>query len=387
MLKINLKNFLQDQKQLLSLRPYILTTYGHCGLDWMTSLLDNHKQILIMPSFSFFRCLYYIKTWDKNFSLDNQNIKDDEIVKNFTRLFSKDIRQLRQRRRFLFTKKHYILFKKYLSFWLHKTKITDNHKKVFYGIHYAFSKIYKIDLRKKNILVCQEHVSFYCNEHIKMHDVDFIFMVRDPRAAIAGSILRFLKHNSDRIYSNQFDHIILIWKWAEKFVLKKKINNKIYVSRNESMHKDLKKEMSKLSKWLNIKFTKSLIKQTVLGRTWYGESAYLQGKDQEDDLKKYPPKKYYYPKEIQKRWKKILSVNEIKMIEVILKKIFKTYDYKFIYKQSIFSNIKILILLLLNYNYQKKYFLTKYLIVPRNIFRRILILIEPFSGRKISRFH
>ena len=74
--------------------------------------------------------------------------------------------------------------------------------------------------------MCQEHVSFYCNEHIKMHDVDFIFMVRDPRAAIAGSILRFLKHNSDRIYSNQFDHIILIWKWAEKFVLKKKLITK-----------------------------------------------------------------------------------------------------------------------------------------------------------------
>ena len=385
--KNDLNNFLEDQKQILRLKPYILTTYGHCGLDWMTSLLDNHKQILIMPSFSFFRCLYYIRTWDRNFSLNNPNITNSEIVKNFTRLFIKDQRQLRQRRRFLFTKNHYALFKKYLSFWLNKTKITDNHKKVFYGIHYAFSKIYKIDLRKKKILVCQEHVSFYCNEHVKMNNVDFIFMVRDPRASIAGSILRMSKHNSDRIYSNQFDQIILIWKWAEKFVLKKKINNKIYVSRNESMHKNLKKEMLNLSKWLNIKFTKTLLQQTVLGKTWYGETAYIQGKDQEDDLKKYPPKNFYHAKEVRKRWKSVLSVSEIKIIEIILKKVFDKYNYKFIYKQNNFSIIKHLILLLLNYNYQKKYFLTKYLIIPRNILRRILILTEPFFGRKISKFH
>ena len=58
------------------------------------------------------------------------------------------------------------------------------------------------------------------------------------------------------------------------------------------MHKNLKNEMSKLSKWLNIKFKKSLLKQTVLGKIWFGESSYLQGKNQEDDLKKYPPKNF-----------------------------------------------------------------------------------------------
>ena len=184
--------FAKEEKQLLKLKPYILTTYGHCGLDWMTSLLDNHKEILIMPSFSFFRCLYYIKTWDKSFSLNDKNISNKKIVKNFVRLFTKDKRQLRQRRRFLFDRKHYQLFELYFFNWLRQSTITDNYKKVFYGIHYAFSKIYKINLKKKLILVCQEHVSFYCNQHIKMHETKFIFMVRDPRAAIAGSILRFL---------------------------------------------------------------------------------------------------------------------------------------------------------------------------------------------------
>ena len=387
MKKKNKISFINEEKNILNLKPFILTTYGHCGLDWMTSLLDSHKEVLIMPSFSFFRCLYYIKTWDKSFSLDKKNISNKKIVESFSRLFLKDKRQLAQRRRFLFSKKHHRLFEKYLYSWLNQTKINDNHKKVFYGIHYAFSKIYKIDLKKKNILVCQEHVSFYCNEHIKMHDPNFIFMVRDPRAAIAGSILRMEKHNSDKIYANQFDQVILIWKWAEKFVIKNNYNNRIFVSRNESMHKNLKKEMVKLSKWLNIKFEKTLLKQTVLGETWFGESAYLQGKDQEDDLKKYPPKSYYYQNEIQKRWKTVISINEIKMIEIILKKVFQKYNYQKLYKQSLISKLKILIFMLCNYHFQTKYFVSKYFVIPRNIIRRILILIEPYFGRIISRFH
>ena len=44
-----------DIKKFEKIDICILSTYGHCGLDWMTSLLDNHDEVLIMPSFSFFR--------------------------------------------------------------------------------------------------------------------------------------------------------------------------------------------------------------------------------------------------------------------------------------------------------------------------------------------
>ena len=33
-----------------------LMTFGHCGIDWLHSLLDSHSQILIMPALSFLRC-------------------------------------------------------------------------------------------------------------------------------------------------------------------------------------------------------------------------------------------------------------------------------------------------------------------------------------------
>ena len=29
---------------------YFLNTFGHCGIDWLHSLLDSHNQILIMPA-------------------------------------------------------------------------------------------------------------------------------------------------------------------------------------------------------------------------------------------------------------------------------------------------------------------------------------------------
>ena len=31
----------------------MLGSFGHAGIDWVHSLLDNHDEILIMPAFSF----------------------------------------------------------------------------------------------------------------------------------------------------------------------------------------------------------------------------------------------------------------------------------------------------------------------------------------------
>ena len=36
---------------------YVLSSFGHSGIDWISSLLDNHPEILIIPSLSFFRNL------------------------------------------------------------------------------------------------------------------------------------------------------------------------------------------------------------------------------------------------------------------------------------------------------------------------------------------
>ena len=369
-----------------SMKKCIISTYGHCGIDWITSLLDNHKDILIMPSFSFFRCFYYIKTWNKEFDIERRKLSNKLIVNEFIRLFKKDSRQNTQRRKFLFNNKQYIIFKKSFLLWLNKSKIENIYENIFLGIHYAFSKVYKIDIKKKKILIAQEHVPFHSQKYEKILNPKFLFIVRDPRAAIAGSILRMEKHNSGKIYSNQFDQIILTWKWSQKFIDNNK-NLDIHVAKNESMHKNLRREMKIISNWLGINFEKSLLKQTVLGKIWYGESSYLQGKNQDSDLKKSPPKNYYKPEEIKKRWKSILNDSDIRMIEVILRKIIIKYNYRFLKKNNIFSIIKTYFYLLINFNYQKKYFVSKFIIIPRNILRRTIILLNPNLVNFIYRFH
>lgn len=365
----------------------ILSTYGHCGLDWVTSLLDNHEEILIMPSFSYFRCFYYIKTWNKKFNLSDINIDNKKIVNEFVRLFKKDKRQQNQRRKFLFSKKQFKIFEKNLQIWLDNSNIKNRYKSLFLGIHYAFAKVYNLDFKKKNIIVHQEHVPFYCEKYLKIFNPKFIFTVRDPRASIAGSILRMQKHNNDKIYSNQFDQIIYTWKYTNFFVEKYKQESKIFIIQNEKMHHNLRKEMLKLSKWLNIKFKNSLLNQTILGKTWYGESSYLQGKNQDSDLKKYPPKNFYNPDQIKKRWMSQLSQKDISFIELIYKEIFFKYKFKFLIEQNISNKILSYYYLLLNFNYQKKYFISKIIIIPRNILRRLLILFSPKLVKFIYRFH
>ena len=185
-------------------------------------------------------------------------------------------------------------------------------------------------------MITHEHVPFHSNKYKKILNPKFLYVVRDPRAAMAGAILRMEKHNSGRIFSNQFDQLILYWKSSEVFVNKYAQKDKIYVIQNEKMHQNLKKEMFKLSKWLKINYSNSMLDQTILGKVWYGESAYLQGKNQDEDLKKAPPKNYYDPNQIKKRWKSQLQDRDILMIEVIFEKIFKQFNYKISKRKKLF---------------------------------------------------
>jgi len=376
-----------DMKKFEKINVCILSSYGHCGVDWITSLLDNHDEVLIMPSFSFFRCFYYINTWNKNFNLENKDISNREIVNEFIRLFKEDIRQQSQRRKFLFNKKQFKIFESNLIYWLNNCLIEDKYKNLFLGLHYAFAKVYKINLSKKKTIIAQEHVPFYCEKYIKIFNPKFIFIIRDPRASIAGSILRMQKHNNSEIYANQFDHIIYTWKFTNFFVESYKNKSKIFIAQNEKMHRNLKNEMISLSRWLNIKFKNSLLHQTVLGKTWFGESSYLQGKNQEDDLKKYPPKNFYKPSEIKKRWKSQLAENDILFIETIFRDIFLRYKFSFLKKQNLKKRIFAYYYLFTNFNFQKKYFISKIIIIPRNILRRLFILFSPRLVKFIYRFH
>ena len=349
---------------------YMLSSFGHAGIDWTHSLLDNHNQILIMPAFSFFRTIYKLEKINK---IDLKKFENSKYAsKILTDLFYKDQAYYNtKRRQFIFNEQQREIFQNELEVFFDSSN--DNIiVKLFYGIHIAYCKLHKVDLKNKKCIVMHEHVAWHYEKYVAYFNAKAIIVFRDPKAVLGGGILRMKNSNiSKKINSFQMDTMILQMMSAFNIYLKESNKNKIFSLQNEKMHTDLALEMKKLCEWMNIRYENSLIEQTFLGNNWLGESSYLAV----DELDELPPKNYYNPEEVKKRWKTILLSNDILLIEVIFRKFIKEFNYPFENKISFFKIIYSYLNFFSSYQFQEKYFLNKYLIISRNIIRRISILI------------
>ena len=348
-----------------------LSTFGHCGIDWLHSFIDSHNEVLIIPQLSFFRKIETLKR--KKIYLDN-SLRSSALVN----LFSKELFKKTKIKSYNILKNNQNKsnFKKYIYEFLKFEKNLDIEKRLFFATHYAFAKINKVNLNNIKIIVAHEHAPWNCYLYKKHFDAKFIFIIRDPRKSFAGS-LRIYKRHKDIPINFQIDTDLLYMISAQKFT-NAQSKKKIIILKNESMHKNLNVEMRKLSKWLNIKFKKSLLNETFLGKKWIGESAYLSA----IDLKKPYPKDYYKPSNVEKRWRSVLDKNTILVIETIFEKIMIKYKYKFDNKLNFRSRVVGYASLLLRFNEFKNFFsYMKGLI--KNIIRRIFIIYFTNKSLKI----
>ena len=192
------------------------------------------------------------------------------------------------------------------------------------------------------------------------------------------------KSNKSKILKSiQFDTIILHMKTALEFIIKYKNKKNFYILQNEKMHENLKSEMLNLANWMKIKFSKQLLSQTFLKKKWLGESSYLA----KDELKKNPPKNFYQPIEVEKRWRSVLDKNDILMTEIIFQKQMKLMNYNIENKLSFKNIIRGYFIFLLRYIYQEKYFFSKTIIISRNIVRKLFILISTKITLMLFTFH
>ena len=76
----------------------MLGSFGHAGIDWTHSLLDNHEEILIMPAFSFFRTLDRVKKGNK---INLEKASYIEIAKVLSNTFLLDQAYQLKRRKFI----------------------------------------------------------------------------------------------------------------------------------------------------------------------------------------------------------------------------------------------------------------------------------------------
>ena len=356
----------------------VLSTFGHCGTDWLHSLIDSHKEVLIIPRLSFYRKLDALKKTKKI------NLEDSLSTKQIINIFVNEylgrglvFKKSRYKKDDILDKNQSISkFKKYINDFLIVEKKIDIKKRLFFAIHHAFAKINKVNLAKIKTIVSHEHVPWNCHYYNEYFNSKFLFIVRDPRATIGGS-LRMFRRTKNIPINFQIDMGLSYMISAHKFLINMN-RKKFLILKNEDMHKNLKLEMKKLSKWLDIEFNKSLLNSTFLGKRWIGESGYLS----KNDLKKEYPKNYYEPVNVEKRWRNILDKKTILMIETALEDIMILNKYKFDNKLNFVSRFfGNLILLFKFHDYNFSYLLKLRFI--KNIIRRIFVVFFSDQSRKI----
>ncbi len=341
----------------------VISTYGHCASDWLGNLLDSHDEILITPGLSFFRKLEHIKT---QYQITLENLSINEIV-NIT--VNKILKKSSFKSyNFFDNSKKKKIFKKYLKSYLINSIETNKKKKLFYGIYYSYAKLNNLNLNKIKVLITHEHAAWHCHNYLKLFNSKFLFIIRDPRATFAGSFRTFDRYH-DFAKSHKLTVVLSFWLAATNFIKFNKKKNNVYVIKNEKINNNTKLEIKKICKWMNINFKAILLKPTILGKKWHGDSAYIQ----KFELKKKLPKNYYSKRNARKRWKSYLNDWEILAIETLLEKTMNRYNYKLENKLNIINKIKGYYNLLFMHTNNENFF-TKIISIIKNPIRRLLII-------------
>ena len=365
------EKFLDEINKLDKIDLVVLSGYGHVGVDYVGNLFDNNRQIIRFPPLSFFRKLKLCK--NKGIKI-NCNI----LINNLTNIIINNFLNKNPTKSFNFFQNNFqkkqfkFFFKKFMNY----SNTINFEKKIFLGIHYSLSKIYKIKILDKKYIFTQEDRTNYCPLYNKYFKTKYILVIRDPRATFAGSFKMHEFWNLHKTYS--FDRLLGNWLIADQFFKKDK-NNKVYLLQNEKFQGILKlrKEMKKLSKWLNIKYSKELNKPTYFGKVWHGDSSYLGKNEQKKPL----PKNFYNLKNVTKRWKSKLNDEQILDIEMLLFYSMKKHGYRLENHVTTLNLIKAYYRIL--FSYKEKYnFLKNIYHTTKNVIRRILIIINPLFAAK-----
>ncbi len=365
-----------------SLPVTILSSFGHNGLDWLHSLLDGHSQIVLMPAYSFYRTLDFYKR-SKGESL--LKVSDPKtIARKFTKFIVNDGSYNVVRRKFLHNGLETASFEGFLSDYLNQTEELDPCKALFFGINYAFCKINNMEIDTIKMIISQEHVSWHSEKYKKIFSPNFVFMMRDPRAGLAGSWKRQVDNAGYRsINPYDFDKGILAGTYLESFCKKYShyADKKVRVMVNEDMHEDLVKEMKDLCLWLGLDYEENCLHETFLGKDWLGESSYLAV----DELNERPPQDFYTQENIEKRWRGQINKSEINMIEYLFRRSMSDYGYSRDTLENMNSTSKALKKYLFTALVNPKEFQSLYIPIKsiRNFLRRLSVLYIPLKTPRI----
>jgi hypothetical protein len=317
------------QKKLREKPLVFLFNSGHCGIDYMQSLLDSHHQILITPEYSF------IRSWNNQIDGDKISSSDEmfSVWKDF--FINEHWLDRPDDQRFLNSESEFRLFFANLSRKIHTKGIEK--VDVFWAIHESYVAAKCIDTDSIKIVVAQEHLNFYFQQTRSVFpESKVILMMRDPRAAFGGifhkmsSIHGYITDGTFNFFTQQWMQAQKIWKHLSKLE-----DNQNKIVKLEDLQTNKKKEMNEISNWLGVEFNEGLLRSTYPNTAdWKADTCY------KSELKE-TPDNFFSKENIRKRWLKALcDKREILMIESLLDQTMKEFEYERITKKTFINKLK-----------------------------------------------
>ena len=312
-------------------RVTFLMTFGHCGIDWMHSLIDSHRQVLLIPALSFYRCWKMLDARSASNTNEMFDIWNSYIKKYIGPDSSNKQKQL------LHNDKEMDVF--FTEFRKHLESEGFDKISVFWAIHESYAYAKGINTDKIKSIVVHEHMPWPFEEVLSdFENVNFIIMMRDPRAAIAGIIKGRV---SDFGYLPDFTFNTIFETWLQGSDINNKyskiLGNRLKIVKNEDLHDSLEKNMRDIADWLKVDFNKSMLVPTNASEIIHTpDSRYLDGSNQNID-----DAEFYSPESVRKRWLTVLSdPRDILMIEILFKDLIEQFDYDRTNKYTCLSRLK-----------------------------------------------
>ena len=315
------------ESRIRNLPIYFLSNFGHCGIDYLHSLLDSHPQILLMPVISFYRA------W-KMLDCDELNCVNEMFLAWQSYIEEHPSMQTLRRKLFHEQTESEIFYSEFRRL-LELRGISRMN--VFYSLHQAYFLAKNIDLSCVRVLVSHEHLPYQLLEALAdFPQAGVLQIIRDPRAVFAGS-WRWSINDFGYLRDYYFNFDIEDWmqgceNWKKHG---SRLGAKYKVVRNKDLHEQLESQMRQISKWLGIDFSPTLLKCTFSGKQWEGESAFMTA----DNKYPQPEEEFFKTENVRKRWMKELSRKEIVMIEFLTRKSMKEFGYDRLTKDNVFYRV------------------------------------------------
>ena len=338
-----------------NLKQYCIVATPRSGSDYLQSLLDNHKEILTFNGYLMVYKNFYPKINFKDKSISNVKTSVKKFTTNYSHLLNTKKDKEEGKNNLGKNKKSFIALnlKKFNNIMLHYLNKKGFSKKHFtMAIYFAYNFCLGVSFKRKKILLMHPHnwdelLLFY--KDFKL--ANYIITIRDQRAGYYSALYNLSLFNNNQFYNLSHHHIVIFTTlYFQKII--KNLNLKHLCIRLEDLPHI--KTLKLLSKILKVEFSTSLTNSTFAGKKWHGDAK---------QLKIY--KDVWTPNRTYNKWRIKLSIKDKFLLEFLLIKILKEFNYDR-RKFNFIDHFKFISLLFLPMNFEKE-------VLKKNLFQVFLL--------------